>query len=429
MDDHAEIRSPLPLTKERRRVSVPARSRRRAWPWVAALVVIAALALAAWRMWPDTTPTTGPFATGRASGQGAPQPVATATAARGEMRVMVSALGTVTPLATVTVKTQLAGQLQQIGFTEGQLVHTGDFLAQIDPRPYQAALEQYQGQLARDQALLRQAQADLARYQTLLKQDSIARQQADNQVFLVQQSEGAIRSDQAQIDTQKLNLVYCHIVAPVDGRVGLRQVDAGNYVQPSDINGVVVITQLQPISVVFAIAEDDLPAVLKQVHGGARLPATAYDRANATALATGELGTLDNQIDTTTGTVKLRAIFVNADEMLFPNQFVNIRLLVNTLHNVVKVPAAAVQRGALGNYVYQVNADATVSVKPIRIGVTDGDEVQVLTGLAAGDRVVIDGADRLRDGAKVSAKTEAPGITEGEQPTRAPRRQPQPHAP
>jgi multidrug efflux system membrane fusion protein len=322
--------------------------------------------------------------------------------------VIVSALGTVTPLATVTVKTQIAGQLQQIAFTEGQLVHKGDFLAQIDPRPYQAALDLAQAQLAKDEAVLRQAQVDLKRYQTLLKQDSIARQQADDQVYLVQQDEAAIKSDQAQIDTQKLNLAYCHIVAPTEGRVGLRQVDQGNYVQTSDANGIVVITQEQPISVVFSITEDNLPMVLKQIHAGGKLSVAAYDRANVVKLATGELATTDNEIDTTTGTVKLRALFANADESLFPNQFVNARLLVDTLHNVVTVPTAAIQRGAPGTFVYQVGTDSVVAVRTVKTGVTDGDKVQILSGIAAGDKVVIDGADRLRDGVHVTAKESAP---------------------
>jgi multidrug efflux system membrane fusion protein len=399
MDEQVSSYSP----EARVGVTAPPRARRRSRlvVWLGVLVVLLAAGLLAWHL---LGPASAPAPQAR---QAPPQPVGIAVAALGDVRVVVDALGTVTPLATVTVKTQIAGQLQQIAFTEGQIVHKGDFLAQIDPRPYQAALEQDQGQLAHDQALLKQAQADLARYQTLLKQDSIARQQAEDQVFIVQQYAGAIRSDQAQIDTQNLNLTYCHIVAPVDGRVGLRQVDAGNYVQTSDANGIVVITQLQPISAIFSIAEDNVPMVQKQIHAGAKLPVVAYDRANVTELASGELATLDNQIDTTTGTVKLRALFPNTDETLFPNQFVNARLLVDTLHGVVTVPAAAIARGAPGTYTYLVGADATVSVRPVKIGVTDGDKVQVLSGLAAGDRVVIDGADRLREGARVSAKEEA----------------------
>ena len=405
--DEQVIRRPSGETLARQG-TVPVRRRWR-WGWTLTVLACALLGAGAWFEWrpfaiPGVSAPAPAPAPGRPAAQAPAQPIGVAVAARGDVRIVVNGLGTVVPLATVTVKTQLAGQLQQIGFSEGQMVHKGDFLAQIDPRPYQAALEQYEGQLAKDQALLKQAQVDLARYQTLLKQDSIARQQADDQVYLVQQDEGAIRTDQAQIDTQKLNLTYCHIVAPVDGRVGLRQVDAGNYVQPSDANGIVVITQLQPISVVFSVTEDDLPMVLKRFHAGGKLPVTAYDRANAAMLATGELATLDNQIDTTTGTVKLRALFANADESLFPNQFVNARLLVDTLRDAVTVPVAAVQRGAPGTYVYLVGADSTVSVRPVKIGVTDGDKVQVRSGLAEGDRVVIDGADRLRDGVRVSVK-------------------------
>ena len=385
----------------------PARRRRRVWVWLAGLAVLLVLGWVAWR---ELAP--GPAATPAPGGHavsGPPQPVGVATAASGDVRVILNALGTVTPLATVTVKTQINGQLQQIAFTEGQMVHKGDFLAQIDPRPYQAALEQDEGTLAHDQALLKQAQADLTRYQTLVRQDSIAKQQADDQAFLVQQYQGSIRSDQAQIDTQKLNLVYCHVVSPVDGRVGLRQVDQGNYVQTSDASGLVVITQEQPMSVVFTLAEDDLPAVQKQMRGGAKLGVAAYDRANVNLLADGTLATTDNEIDTTTGTVKLRAIFANTDETLFPNQFVNARLLVDTLHNVVTVPAAAIQRGAPGTFAYVVAQDNTVSVRVLKLGTTDGDKVQVVAGLAAGDRVVIDGTDRLRAGAKVSVQEAKPG--------------------
>jgi multidrug efflux system membrane fusion protein len=401
--------APLTIGRDKLTGAPPVRHRAR-WRWLALLVLLLIGGWLAWReLRPATTPDAAPAAAGRAAAQGPAQPVGTATAARGDVRVIINGLGTVTPLATVTVKTQIAGQLQQIGFTEGQMVHKGDFLAQIDPRPYQALLEQYQGQLAKDQATLKQAQVDLIRYQTLLKQDSIARQQAEDQIYVVQQDEGAVRTDQALIDTQKLNLVYCHITAPTDGRVGLRQVDAGNYVQTTDANGLVVLTQLQPISVLFSIAEDDLPSVLKRVHDGATLPVALYDRANVKDLASGTLSNLDNEIDTTTGMVKLRAMFANADESLFPSQFVNARLLVDTLHGVVTVPVAAIQRGVQGTYVYVVGADSTVAVRVVTIGVTDGDAVEVTKGLAAGDRVVIDGSDRLRDGAKVSLQNGAAG--------------------
>jgi multidrug efflux system membrane fusion protein len=338
---------------------------------------------------------------GRAQSMG-PVPIAAAPAEKGDMPVSLTGLGTVTPLATVTVKTQISGYLTQIAFKEGQMVKKGDFLAQIDPRPYQVALEQAEGQLAKDQALLRNAQLDLQRYNTLVAQNSIAKQTRDTQTSLVAQYQAALVSDKAAVDAQKLNLVYCRIVSPVTGRVGLRQVDAGNYVQTSDPNGIVVVTQLEPISVIFTLPEDDLRQVLKQWHTGAALPVTAYDRTGATELAKGRLETIDNQIDTTTGTVKLRAIFDNDPEILFPNQFVNIRLLVETLHGAVIVPSAAIQRGAPGTFVYVVKPDHTVGVQAVRLGPTDGQRVAISSGLEAGSSVVVDGADRLRDGAKVA---------------------------
>jgi membrane fusion protein, multidrug efflux system len=333
---------------------------------------------------------------------GGPVPVGVATVQKGSMPVALTGLGTVTPLATVTVKTQINGYLTQVAFQEGQMVKKGDFLAQIDPRPYQVALEQAEGQLAKDQALLKNAQVDLARYNTLVAQNSIATQTRDTQVSLVAQDQAALKTDQAQIDAQKLNLVYCHIVSPVTGRVGLRQVDAGNYVQTSDPNGIVVVTQLQPISVIFTLPEDNLPAVIKQLHAGASLPVAAYDRTGATELGKGHLETVDNQIDTTTGTVKLRAIFDNEQETLFPNQFVNVQLLVDTLRDTDIVPTAAIQHGAPGTFVYVVKPDQTTAVQKVKIGPGDGQHVAVLDGLEPGERVVVDGADRLREGAKVT---------------------------
>ena len=271
-----------------------------------------------------------------------------------------------TPIATVTVQTQIDGQLLEVGFTEGQMVKKGDFLAQIDPRPYQLQQAQFEGQLARDQGLLAQAQVDLTRYQKLAEQNSIARQQYEDQIYIVQQDQGLVKLDQAQVDQQKLNVLYCRIVSPVTGRIGLRLVDPGNYVQTSNTTGLAVVTQLQPITVIFPIPEDDLPDILPQLNAGTPLEVSAYDRANVKMLATGRVAALDSQIDTTTGTVKVRAQFDNADNALFPNQFVNAQLLVKTLNNVVTVPTAAIQRGAPGSYVYVINADNTVSVRADR---------------------------------------------------------------
>jgi multidrug efflux system membrane fusion protein len=341
-------------------------------------------------------------ASGRLGDLGMPIPVGVATAKRGDMPVTLSGLGTVTPLAMVTVRTQINGYLMAVGFTEGQHVQKGAFLAQIDPRPYQVALEQAQAQLAKDQASLKNAELDLTRYNTLVAQKSIATQTRDTQISTVAQGRAQILLDQAQIDTQKLNLTYCHIVSPVTGRVGLRQIDPGNYVQTSDANGIVVVTEMQPISVIFTLPEDSLPQVVQQWHAGAALAATAYDRTGTTQIATGKLDTIDNQIDPTTGTVKLRAIFDNTDERLFPNQFVNIKLLVRTLKSAVIVPTAAIQRGAPGTFVYRVEPNSTVAVQPVALGPGDGQKVAILSGLGPGDRVVDDGADRLKDGAKIA---------------------------
>jgi len=378
------------------------------------LLVVAALVL--WLVFRS-----GPQApnTGRLQ-SGGPMPVGTAAVEKGDMPVVLSGLGTVTPLAMVTVKTQINGQLTEVAFKEGQMVNKGDFLAQIDPRPYQVALEQAQGQLAKDQAVLKNSELDLTRYKTLVAQNSVARQTLDTQAALVQQNRGTVQADQAQVDTQKLNLTYCRIVAPVSGRVGLRQVDAGNYVQTSDANGIVVITQLQPISAIFTLPEDSLQAVLRRMRGGASLAATAFDRSGTNRLGTGHLDTIDNQIDPTTGTVKLRAIFDNPDQTLFPNQFVNIQLLVDIVRGADLIPNSAVQRGAPGTFVYVVKPDETVTAQPVTLGPGDDRRIVVTKGLEPGQLVVVDGADRLKDGAKVrpvrSAGAAQPQAPSGEQP-------------
>jgi multidrug efflux system membrane fusion protein len=283
------------------------------------------------------------------------------------------------------------------------MVKAGDPLALIDPRPYENTLHQAQGQLLRDQALLDNARIDLQRYRLLVSQNSAARQQLDTQESLVHQDDGTVKIDQAMVDNAQLNVDYCKIKAPVTGRVGLRLVDLGNYVSAGGTNGIIVITQLQPITVIFPVAEDHLPAVMKQILAGAKLPVEAYDRGGGTLLAKGFLATVDNQVDPTTGTVKFKAQFDNRDLALFPNQFVNVRLLVDTLHDATIVPAAAIQYGPAGEFVYVVGGDDTVAMRPVTLSRAEADKVAVLSGLAPGTRVVIAGADRLRDGAKVKA--------------------------
>ena len=345
---------------------------------------------------------------GRRFSASGPVPVVAATVGKGDVDIVLGALGTVTPLATVTIKTQIAGQLIQIAFREGQTVKAGDFLAQIDPRPYETQLQQYLGQLGRDEALLKDAKVNLDRYEKLLAEDSIARQQRDTQISLVKQYEGAIITDQGQVNSAKLNIAYCHIVSPITGRVGLRQVDTGNYVQTSDANGIVVITQTHPITVIFSLPEDNLPVIMRRLHEGATLAVDAYDRGATTKLAAGTLLTVDNQIDTTTGTVKLRAQFDNDDEMLFANQFVNAKLMVDRLHDATVVSSAAIQRGAPGTFVYLIQPGDTVTVRPVTLGPVSGDTVTIAKGLVPGDRVVIDGADKLREGAQVVLPDAAP---------------------
>jgi multidrug efflux system membrane fusion protein len=382
--------------------------------WVALLVVAVALLLliALARYIQHKQPVAAARGGPGRGGQGGPVAVSVATAASGDIQLRIPALGTVTPLATVTIRTQISGIMQKILFTEGQTVRQGDSLAQIDPRPYQAALQQAQGNLRRDQALLADAKLDLKRYEGLVKEDSIAQQQLDTQRALVDQYAGTIESDEGQVKTAQVNLVYTHIVSPVTGRVGLRQVDQGNYVTPGDTNGIVVINQLQPITVIFPIPEDNVPALVRRVHEGGALPVEAYDRTNSAKLADGKLLTIDNQIDVTTGTVKLRAQFENADSLLFPNQFVNIQLLQELLRNQIIIPNSAVRRGApngvVGTFVYAVNPDSTVKVRPVTLGVVDGEHVAVSQGLSAGEVVVTEGGDRLRDGAQVQLPSATP---------------------
>ena len=386
-------------------------------PWLRMIIflLLAALAWWGWKQYRASHPAPAPAeqaATARGPGgrTESKAPVGVKTVAPRDVNMVIDALGTVTPLATVTVVSQVSGVLQSVGFTEGQHIKKGDFLAQIDPRPFEALKKQYEGQLARDQGQLDQAKSDERRYQTLLKQNSIAAQTAENQKYVVQQAEGAVRSDQALIDAQNLNLTYAHIVSPLDGRIGLRLVDPGNFLQAGASatsgqsgasTGIAVITQMKPISVIFSVPEDALAKILPRIRQGAKLDADAYDRANVKKLATGEVSVLDNQVDTSTGMVKLRAVFDNANESLFPNQFVNIRLLVATMKDAVAAPLAAIQHGAPGDYAYVIGQDGKAVVRVLKLGQTDGDYVQILSGLNIGDVVVVDGADRLREGAEV----------------------------
>lgn len=383
-------------------------SRRNRWTATIAIAGLAAVGGAAW--YAGSSPsnsanTAAPRGALERDGRVDPSlrgiPVVAAAVRQGSLDVYLFALGTVTPLNAVVVRGRVDGQLMRVAFEEGQMVNAGDLLAQIDPRPFEVQLTLAAGQLARDQALLENARTDVERYRTLLAQDSISRQQVDTQESLVRQYEAAVQADQGGIDNAKLQLAHARVTAPIGGRVGLRQVDPGNIVRASDANGIVVITQLRPIGVVFPIPEDSLPRVMKRLHAGDRIPVDAYDRAQKEKLGSGRLLAADNQIDAATGTIKLKAEFPNADGALFANQFVNVRLPIETRADAVLAPTAAIQRGAAGTFVYVVKDDRTVAVTPVKVGPVQGEIAAIDSGVSAGAMVVVDGADRLREGAKV----------------------------
>jgi multidrug efflux system membrane fusion protein len=393
---HAALSGPAPA---------PA-TRHRWWPWILALGLAGIGAYAFFprategqAKTPAQTAEAGAAAGAGAGGRGVP--VVAATARTGSMGVYLAGLGTVTPLNTVTIHTRVDGELVDVSFKDGQMVRQGDLLARIDPRPFEVQLTQANGQKAKDDATLKNGQLDLARYQDLVQRGIIPKQQVDTQVATVNQAEGAVQSDQGQIDSAKLNLAYSRIVAPISGRVGLRLIDPGNIVHAADAGGLVVITQIDPIAVLFTIAEDALPQVMRQVRNGARLPVEAYDRDAKTKLATGTLLTVDNQIDQTTGTVKLKTIFQNSDNRLFPNQFVNARLLVDTIRNAVIVPSAAIQRSPQSTFVYVVKPDKSVEMRNVEVRLTDGEDTAIKSGISVGEVVVTDGVDKLQQGTKV----------------------------
>ncbi len=372
--------------------------------WVWLLILIAAGA-AVWLIQSRQTHAQAPGGAAGRMGRSMMVPVAVAPAVRGDIPVYLEGLGSVTPFYTVSVHTRVDGQLMNVYFKEGQFVNVGDVLLDIDPRPFHVMLEQAEGQMAHDQALLSNANVDLTRYKTLLAQDAIPEQQLATQATTVKQDEAAIKTDQGAIDNAKLQIAYCHITAPIGGRIGLRLVDPGNIVHASDANPLLVITQMQPITVIFTLPEDSLQPVLQKLHSGARLTVDAYNRDKSRKLASGTLLTTDNQIDQTTGTLKLRAVFENRDGMLFPQQFVNVRLLVEVKRKQVIVPSVAIQRGAQGTYAYVVSPDNTAAVKVVTTGVSEGGNTSIDSGIEVGENVVIDGADKLQPGSKVSVRT------------------------
>jgi len=391
----------------------PRRSGGRAWIWILGVIVV--LGATYWYFHSSGGRGAVEALGGAAGGHGGRPgdgnnpdqivPVVVSTATRGDLPVFFNGLGTVTAYNTVTIRSRVDGQIVKINFTEGQMVHEGESLVEIDPRPYQVQLEQAEGQLAKDQAQLRDVQVDYDRYQQLFKAGVIPKQQVDTQQAQVGQFLGSIKADQAAIDNAKLQITYSHVTAPISGRVGLRLVDIGNIVHATDTTGLLVITQLQPIAVIFSLPQDQLSQVIGKLHGAGPLPVEAFDRDNTTKIATGRLLTIDNQIDTTTGTYKLKAVFSNDKDTLFPNQFVNIHLLVDTKHNVTIVPATAIARGPQGTYVFLTQKDSRVKIQPVTVSLNSGNSVAIGKGLRAGDTVVIDGQDKLQDGSRIEART------------------------
>jgi multidrug efflux system membrane fusion protein len=394
-----------PATTTPRREPPPPRGRRRSYTWVW-LLLLAGLGYAGWRYYQAGQQKQQVAAQAQAvKASQRPISVISAPVRIGDIPLYLRGLGSVTAYNTVAVKSRVDGQLIAIHFTEGQFVNKGDLLAEIDPRPFQVQLEQAQGQMARDQAQLNDAKVNLARYDALWKEQVIAKQQLDTQAAQVKQFEGVLESDQAAIDSAKLQLTYSKVTSPLSGRIGLRQVDVGNVVHAADANGMVVIAQMQPITVLFTIPADNLPAVLKKLRGGVKLRVDAYDRDDKNKIATGTLLTVDNQIDQSTGTSRLKAVFDNSDGALFPNQFVNCRLLLDIKHNAVLVSAPAIQRGPQGTFVYLVAPNKTAVVRQVKLGTTEGDDVSIDQGLKGGEIVIIEGQDKLQDGSKVDTRS------------------------
>jgi multidrug efflux system membrane fusion protein len=402
----AALTQPPVLVADSAEAAHPAR--RRLWPWVVGLVV---LGLVLYLVLPRGKSAKAAAAKSAAAAAGRAIPVTAAYARTGDINIYVNGLGTVTAINTVTVRTRVDGQLVKVAYREGQFVHEGDLLAEIDPRPFQVQLVQAEGQLAKDEAGLKNARIDLERYQILMQQDAVPKQQLDTQAATVNQFEAAVKTDQGQVESAKLNLVYSRITAPISGRVGLRLVDPGNMVHATDASGLVVITELQPITVLFTIPADRLPAVQAQLATGRRLVTEAFDRELKTRLATGTLLAVDNQIDQTTGTVRLKSVFANEKNELFPNQFVNARLLVDTIKGVVLIPTAALQRSPQSTFVYVVKPDSTVEFRPVDVQLTEGDDTAIRKGVASGESVVVDGVDKLQPGTKVAVAGASGGAT------------------